>query len=177
MSGAVIGIWRHVHPRPYVKVQFTIPYAFTFFLSYLLPPLLNLSREIFVIDQQGYNVALNKPVTASALQPTSGICLASGCLASGGNNGIIDNTVAPADGYISSSSAGDAFWQVDLQGLYSISRVIFWNRADGTTYANRAEGATITLLNGNGVDIATLVLGTGLVQAFSDIQYYEPSTT
>ena len=130
-----------------------------------------------MLDDQGYNVALNKPVTASALQAASNICLASGCLASGGNNGIIDNTVGNSDGYISASNQGDAFWQVDLQGLYSISRVIFWNRADGTTYANRLINATITLFNGNGAAIGQTLLGSGLVQQWYPITYFAPTGT
>ena len=80
-----------------------------------------------VLDADGFNVALNKPVTSSPLQPASNICLASGCLPSGGNNGVIDNTQpGNSDGYISLSLAGDAFWQVDLQ-------VRLWNRFAGAS--------------------------------------------
>ena len=64
-----------------------------------------------------------------------------------------------------------------LQGLYNISRVIFWNRADGATISNRAIGATVSLLNANNGIVAQFTLGSGLIQQWFPITYFPPSAT
>jgi hypothetical protein len=84
-------------------------------------------REIFVLDTTMTNVALQKSATSSALVTgdSTAYTAAMGC------NGVIDFDNPSSGDMVSSANylnAGDAWWQVDLGGVYNISSIVVWNR-------------------------------------------------
>ena len=116
---------------------------------------------------------LNKPVSGSlqyaSQNPSNNISL------SCGNDGVIDQAGVPLN-LVHSATTSGGWWAADLQGLYSISRVVYFGRADGG-FQTRSLGARILLLNGRGFTIADFTLSGGYIQQWSDISYYAASPT
>ena len=81
-----------------------------------------------VLDIDGVNIALNKPANASdqyiSANPLNVFTPALGC------DGIVDQAQVPLN-LVHAAVQGAGWWQVDLQGLYTPSRIIFFNRLDG----------------------------------------------
>ena len=73
-------------------------------------------------------------------------------------------------GYHSVSSTG-AYWQVDLGASYDISRIVYYNRADGG-FNSRAIGNTI-----KGLDASLNVHCEAIITTADLIQTFTTSTT
>jgi hypothetical protein len=133
-------------------------------------------REVMVFDSTWTNVALGKPATASAQVTGDPTAYA----AAMGNNGVIDfdNGVSGDMVYCSNYlNAGDAWWQVDLGGVYNVSMLLLWNRYFPSTVpsmASRMQNATVTLLNAYGAAVGNVVLTGNAVQNIS-VSLYPPS--
>ena len=94
-------------------------------------------QELMAFDESLRNVAFGKP-TFSNSENSNATFFGSNTSV----NGILQgDTETETDGFISAGDCsapgteGSLYWQVDLQGLYNITRVIWWNRltsADGT---------------------------------------------
>ena len=89
----------------------------------------SLPRRLFVFDKSYTNVALNKATTSSGQFTGDAVAYS----ADNGVNGIIqmDGVSGATVGDLTYMSAcdGSAWWQVDLGGIYNISRVVLFNRA------------------------------------------------
>jgi hypothetical protein len=119
-------------------------------------------RELIVLDATATNVALKKAVTASAQ--------ASGYTADMGNNGVVDIPVDQTTGDVSISADVNAFWEVDLGGVYDIKRVILFNRFQtvSASVGNALAGATISFMNYNrAVFVGSITLTGAGVQTYN----------
>lgn len=105
-------------------------------------------RELIVLDNNLVNVALGKTVTTNSESTTGNFTSADMV------NGVVNgDTEAETEGFISagecSGAPGSLYAEVDLGGLYNVSRVILLNRltsVDGTVVFNMV-GATVTVLD------------------------------
>jgi hypothetical protein len=101
------------------------------------------------------NVALNKPTSGDE---------AFGFPTSNGNDGSIDtfthadNTNPPPD---------NPFWQVDLEGIFDLTRIELVDRADGCCSPNRLEGSSLTVFDVSMTPIYTSAPITGLTDPSS----------
>ena len=118
-------------------------------------------------------------------QPVNASTQASSYQASMANNGIIDfDNVTSGDMTFSLACDGSAFWQVDLGGVFNISRVMIWNRYPwsqanttvGVALGARLRGASVQLLNYFGWPVGNYTLNAQMVQTML-IPTYLPSPT
>lgn len=88
-------------------------------------------RELYVLDSTYTNVALYKPTIQSNTSFNGGYFDPSfggfTSFSSYGTDGIIDMD-GPAGNMVNLGCSGNAWWQVDLGGVYNISRIVFFNR-------------------------------------------------
>lgn len=75
------------------------------------------------------------------------------------------------------AAVGTGWWQVDLGGLYTLNKIVMFNRGESTTVANRLVGARVQILNDYGSTIANYVLGSGLIQVLDATLTYAPTPT
>jgi len=86
--------------------------------------------EVMVYDQSGNNVALGKPSRQSSSY--------SGYLASSANNGNLQD-------FSHTEEEQGAWWEVDLEGEFSLTGVVVYNRYDGS--GERTSNSDVILSN------------------------------
>ena len=124
-------------------------------------------RELFVFDSTWTNVALNKPVTATPQylgDPTL-------YLASMGNNGIIDYDSSSGDLTHSLSGTGNAWWAVDLGGMYNVTRFVMFNRDPVAVLGLRMQGATMTFYNAFHEIVFIQTMAASAIQTYNVVVY------
>jgi hypothetical protein len=118
-------------------------------------------KELMVLDGDGYNVALKKPVTGVPQY----IGDPSTYLNVNGNDGIIDGDIVPLN--LVHATAVDGWWEVDLQTLHTPASFLLFNRGPvGTANAIRMNGAKVSFRNAYGAEVGTLTLTGDLIQSF-----------
>jgi len=130
-------------------------------------------RELFVLDVTMTNVALFKPTTSSLssyTDPASGVT----SLPSFGNDGIIDMDNATAGNMANYPCDGSGWWQVDLGGVYNLSKLVFWNRFPWTSPTTvgqqmgaNAAGAQVSYFNAFGVPVGSTILNGNMIQTIN----------
>ena len=144
-------------------------------------------RELYAFDNTWTNVALNKPT----IMGSGGYTFAAygdpvyffTSLSSMGTDGVVDMDNL-AGNMVNLPCDGTSWWQVDLGGVYALTRLVFWNRYPyitgntplGTTYGANAVGAVVTYLNANGNAIGSRTLTGDVVQSFP-VVLVAPSVT
>ena len=129
-------------------------------------------RELIVLDADMVNVALRKPVTASAQ--------AAGYTAEMGNNGLMDVPVDQFTGDVTVSTITPGVapvWEVDLGAVYDVRGLVLFNRFQQATAAvgNNLVGATVTFRNYFGDDLVGSVTLNGMgVQSYT-VAYAAPT--
>jgi len=122
-------------------------------------------REVMAIDSTYTNVALMKPTTGSDQLPGFSNAMAV--------NGNMSFDAREGDMTFAASCNGSAWWQVDLGGVYNLTRVIIFNRgyvinsATNTVLTSRLAGAVLQYLNYYGEVIASATLSAFAVQTVS----------
>jgi hypothetical protein len=111
--------------------------------------------QLVVKNKTGLNVALNKPTSSSSQYYGYSHAYA------------VDGTEALRSGvnfFHSNGTGPSEWWEVDLQGSYDISEIIYYNRGDGSQY--RANGMKLEVYNGNQI-IYTGTFTAEMVQTFN----------
>ena len=127
-------------------------------------------RELYAFDTSYTNVALYKPVTGSQSSYTDAAGIQ--YTLSMGNDNIIDMDNATGN-MVNFPCDGSGWWQVDLGGVYQLTRLIFFNRypgvygVGGTGFGLAAGGAQVTYMNYYGSFVGSYTLGTSQIQSIA----------
>lgn len=116
-----------------------------------------MAREVMVFDQDDVNVALGKPVTGSPQFVETVNTGAMPFSLAAVTNGIIDQDNLMD---LSHSATTPGFMQIDLQGLYAVKSMAYFNRGPYNDAGNlgRIGGGTATFLNAFGAVIGSVTM-------------------
>ena len=141
-------------------------------------------RELYALDNTITNVALYKPTSQSNLTYFDPAFGGFTSISSYGTDGIIDQD-GPAGNMVNLGCSGVNWWQVDLGGVYNLSRIIIFNRFPltnpttvGQALGSNMAGATLTYYNGFGSFVGSYTLTGDMIQSIPVVLVpYTPTVT